>query len=382
MENFIIKELKTDNVLRELNDIGFDKSYAENASEKYKYKNIKIFDLTAAQANILKQTALSVGADCATPKGTVAGNIDSADCILGGSLSQLNKIAVKLGVQPFGLRKLGRKIEDFLEITDEKETGKTKIMGILNVTDNSFSDGGLYLDYDTAIERLNQMIEDGADMIDIGAESTKPKSEPVPISLQIERLIPLLDYVTDNNIDIPISIDTRSAEVARECLNAGATAINDVSGLTFDKNMVKVIADYNCPIIIQHSKGTPDIMQDNPQYENLMDEIYKDLYEKITFAVSNGINKDNIIVDPGIGFGKTRKHNFEILRRVEELKGLGCPIMLGLSRKSILDMQDADNGTKDIYTLALNAIAVENKVDIIRVHNVILHKQLLIMLGK
>ena len=382
MDKFIIKELRANNLLKELNDIGFDKSYAGNVTGKYKYKNLKIFGLTSAQANILKQTALSVGADCATPKGVVSGDINDADCILGGSISQLSKIAVKLGLQPFGLRNLSRKIEEFINETDDNNAGSTKIMGILNVTDNSFSDGGLYLDYDSAVERLNKLLEDGADIIDIGAESTKPYSEPVSAELQIERLIPILDYISDNNIDIPVSIDTRSAEVARKCLDAGATAINDVSGLAFDVNMVKVISDYSCPVVIQHSKGTPDIMQNNPQYENLMDEIYLDLQEKIDFAIKKGIDKNNIIVDPGIGFGKTREQNFEILRRIEELKGLGCPVLLGLSRKSLLNMPDADNETKDIYTLALNTIAIENKVDIIRVHNVSLHKQLLTMLGR
>ena len=382
MDKFIIKELRANDLLKELNDIGFDKSYAGNVTGKYKYKNLKIFDLTSAQANVLKQTALSVGADCATPKGVVSGDVNNADCILGGSISQLSKIAVKLGLQPFGLRKLSRKIEEFINETDVNNAGSTKIMGILNVTDNSFSDGGLYLDYDSAVERLNKLLDDGADMIDIGAESTKPYSEPVSAELQIERLIPILDYISDNNIDVPVSIDTRSAEVASKCLDAGATAINDVSGLSFDINMAKVIADYNCPVVIQHSKGTPDIMQNNPQYENLMDEIYLDLHGKIDFAIKKGIDKNNIIVDPGIGFGKTREQNFEILRRIEELKGLGCPVLLGLSRKSLLNMPDADNETKDIFTLALNTIAIENKADIIRVHNVSLHKQLLMMLGR
>lgn len=382
MDKFIIKELRANDLLKELNDIGFDKSYAGNVTGKYKYKNLKIFDLTSAQANVLKQTALSVGADCATPKGVVSGDVNNADCILGGSISQLSKIAVKLGLQPFGLRKLSRKIEEFINETDVNNAGSTKIMGILNVTDNSFSDGGLYLDYDSAVERLNKLLDDGADMIDIGAESTKPYSEPVSAELQIERLIPILDYISDNNIDVPVSIDTRSAEVASKCLDAGATAINDVSGLSFDINMAKVIADYNCPVVIQHSKGTPDIMQNNPQYENLMDEIYLDLQGKIDFAIKKGIDKNNIIVDPGIGFGKTREQNFEILRRIEELKGLGCPVLLGLSRKSLLNMPDADNETKDIFTLALNTIAIENKADIIRVHNVSLHKQLLMMLGR
>ena len=147
--------------------------------------------------------------------------------------------------------------------------------------------------------------------------------------------------------------------------------------MTFDSNMVNIVADYGCPIIIQHSQGTPETMQINPQYKNLMDEIYLDLREKIKMAENHGVNKSNIIVDAGIGFGKTREQNFEIIRRIEELKGLDCPILLGISRKSLLNISDADNEIKDIFTVALNTLAIENKVDIIRVHNVKLHRILL-----
>ncbi len=379
MKDFLVKELVTDDFLSELKSIDFDSSYAKQVVDKYNYKNIKIFGLNAAQANILKQTALSVGTDCATPKNTITGNIVKADCILGGSISQLKKIAVKLGVQPFGLRQLGRQIEKLISATLEKKHS-VQIMGILNLTNNSFSDGGMYNDYDKAVEHLNKLISDGADSVDIGAESTKPYSEPVSETEQLDKILPVLDYIRKNNIDIPISIDTRSSEVAKQSLNAGATAINDVSGLTYDENMTRIIADYGCPVIIQHSQGTPDIMQNSPYYDNLMDEIYTDLYDKISKAVLAGIKKENIIIDPGIGFGKTREHNFEILRRIEELQGLDCPVLLGLSRKSLLNMPDADNDTKDIYTIALNTLAIERKVDILRVHNVKLHKTLINML--
>lgn len=379
MAEFLIKELKNADMLSEIECIGFDKSYIERASSKYKYKNLKIFGLKAAQANILKQTALSFGADCATPKETITGRIEAADCILGGSVSELSKIAVQLGLQPFGLRKLGREIERVLSI--DVSDNKTQIMGILNLTNNSFSDGGLYDDYDSAIKHFYELVEDGADMIDIGAESTKPYSKPVSPYEQLDKLLPVLEFARENDYDIPISIDTRSSEVAKECLEWGATAINDVSGLTYDENMVKVVADFNCPIVIQHTKGIPENMQDNPTYTNLIDEIFTDLHEKIKFAIDNGVSRENIIIDPGIGFGKTREHNFEIIKRIEEFHTLECPILLGVSRKSLLNMPDADNLTKDIFTLALNTLALERKVDIIRVHNVKLHKQLIEMLG-
>ncbi len=376
MKNFKLKSIENTDILTELNQIGFDKGYAPFAANKYVYKNIKIFGLTSAQANILKQTALSVGADCATPCGTIMGTVENADCILGGSTSQISKIAVKLGIQPFGLRALGRELENFIK-QQESPRSKPRVMGILNLTTNSFSDGGQYYDFDNAIARLNEIIEEGADIIDIGAESTKPYSEPISSEEQLKKLLPVLEYLSDKNLDIPISIDTRSAEVAKACLNAGATAINDVSGLTYDNDMRIVVADYGCPVIIQHTKGTPDIMQLDPAYTNLMDEIFLDLKEKTDYAIKAGINKENIIIDPGIGFGKTREHNFEILRRLKELKSLGFPILMGLSRKSLLDLSEADNATKDIFSVALAAVAIENGVDILRVHNVKLHKMLL-----
>ena len=377
MQNFVIRELNSDNLLQELITIEFDNSYAPQMTDKFKYKNYKIYGLNAAQANILKQTALSVGADCATPKNTITGKIENADCILGGSISQLQKIASKLNQQPFALKRLGYELE---QLAFYNSRNKTQIMGILNITENSFSDGGKYLNYKDCITHLNKLIEEGADIIDIGAESTKPYSTPIPGYIQLERIIPVLEYINKNNISIPISIDTRNATVAQKCIDMGASMINDVSGLSFDEEMVDVVAKNNCKIVIQHSKGIPENMQNNPIYNNLMDEIFVTLKNKIDFATSNGINIKNIIIDPGIGFGKTKDDNYEILRRFDELKPLKCPILLGISRKSMLDMPQENNPTKDIYSLALSTIAIEKNIDIIRVHNVKLHKRLINML--
>ena len=378
MHDFVLKEVITNDLAKELSDVGFDKSYIQKACDKFVYKNIKIFDLTPAQANILKQTALSVGADCATHRETITGKVEKTDCILGGSISQLEKIAKKLECQPFGLKKLG----EMLCRRPQSGSEECKIAGILNLTTNSFSDGGEFYEFDKAIEHLNKMINDGADIIDIGAESTKPYSTPVSDDDQLAKLVPVLEYIKENNIKIPISIDTRSSKVAQKCLELGAEIINDVSGFDYDEKMPDIIAKYNAKVIIQHSKGTPENMQDKPVYSNLMDEIYLGLKNKIDIAVSKGIKRENIIVDPGIGFGKTREDNFEIIERVEEFKSLGCPVMLGISRKSLLNMPDADNFTKDIFTLALNSIALKKNVDYLRVHNVKLNKKLLKLIGE
>lgn len=379
MQDFLLREIITDNILPEIEAVGFDSSYSNQVCDKFKYRNIKIYSLTIPQANILKQTALSVGADCATHRETITAKIEMTDCILGGSISQIKKIAEKLKFQPFGLKSLGEKLISFIGVEKKAET---KIMGILNLTDNSFSDGGKYLDSEIACEHLLEMIAEGADIIDIGAESTKPYSKAVPEDIQLGRILPVLEFVKSNNIKTPLSIDTRSAVVAEECIKNGAAVINDVSGLTYDDKMAYIVAKYGVKVVIQHSKGTPDVMQNNPVYENLMDEIYRDLKQKTDYAISCGIQKDNIIIDPGIGFGKTREDNFEIIKRIQELYGIGCPVLLGVSRKSLLNMQDEDNFTKDIFTVALNTLALEKKVDIIRVHNVRLHRQLLDMLCK
>jgi len=179
-----------------------------------------------------------------------------------------------------------------------------------------------------------------------------------------------LDYAKTR---IPISIDTRSAAVAEECLKNGANIINDVSGFDYDKKMLDIIAKYNSTVIIQHSKGTPQNMQDSPCYDDLIEEIFLSLTEKCVLAESCGVN--NIIVDPGIGFGKSRENNFEIIRRIQEFKSIGYPVMLGISRKSFLNMKD--NEERDIYTTALNTLAIERNVDYLRVHNVKMHKTLI-----
>lgn len=370
MHDFILRELKNCDIKNELKQVGFDKSYIHKAVEKFDYKNIKIYSLTPAQANILKQTAISVGADCATHREVITGKIEKSNCILGASKSQIKKIAEKLKFQPFKLKELGE-----LLVSENNNEDKVKLVGILNITENSFSDGGLYNDFEKAKEHLLQMINDGADIIDIGAESTKPYSSPISDNEQLEKLLPIIEFAKDK---ITISIDTRSSIVAEECLKAGANIINDVSGFDYDNKMADVIAKYNIPVIIQHSKGTPENMQNSPQYNDLMEEIFLNLKQKIEFANSKGI--ENIIIDPGICFGKSKEDNFEIIKRIDELHSLNCPIMLGISRKSFLGMQNETNEIKDIYTLALNSIVLEHRVNYLRVHNVLLHKKLITLL--
>lgn len=373
MHDFLLKELSNTDLEKELENIGFDKTYTNKAKDKFQYKNLKIYNLSPAQANILKQTAISVGADCGTHREVITGKVDISNCILGGSISELRKIADKLQYQPFSLKYLGQSIKQFCKYSDSE---KTKIMGILNVTKNSFSDGGKYFNFEDSVKHLQELIADGADIIDIGAESTKPYSQAISADEQLDKLVPIMKYIKSNDISVPISIDTRSAKVAQKCIELGANIINDVSGFDYDAGMVNVIADNpEVKIILQHSQGNPENMQNNPHYENLMDEIYFNLKRKVDFAISNGIKKENIIVDPGIGFGKTKEHNVEIIKRWKEFKTIGCPVLIGLSRKSLLELQNSDNEEKDLYSLALGSILINEDIDYLRVHNVKIHKK-------
>ena len=370
MTEFIIKSVLNADWEKELELIGFDKSYRSNFVEKFYHKNLKIYKLTAAQANILKQTALSAGADCAENRNVISGNIPGlTDVILCGSFNQLKKIAEKLKFQPFSLAELAEKIKAQLFI----KNNKTKIAGILNITPDSFSDGGQYNSIQAACRHFAQLVDDGADIIDIGAESTRPGAKPVDGEEQIKKILPVLEFA--KSYKIPISIDTRSSHTASVCLKNGAAIINDTSGLKYDNKMAKVIADNGACAIIQHSAGNDINMRGGNVYKNVTDEVYLDLSKQIDYAKNSGIQ--SIIIDPGIGFDKDLNDNFKIINRIEEFYSAGFPVMLGLSRKSMLNMKDSPNAEKDIYTLALNTLALEHRVDYIRVHNVKIHRRLI-----
>lgn len=370
-QKFLVKQVVNADLVKELELIGYDKSYRHKAIDKLIFKNLKIYGLTVPQANILKQTALSVGADCATNREVITGKFEQSDVILSGSFSQLAKISKKLEHQPFSLNELGEKINS--QLTEKKN--KTKLIGILNITPNSFSDGGKYNSYESACEHFVELVSDGADIIDIGAESTKPGAPAISAEKQLEKILPVLDFVRQNKYNVPVSIDTRSAIVAEECLKNGASIINDISGLKYDKNMAETVGKYQGCLILQHSLGNEKNMMEKVTYKSVVDDVYKDLARQIEFAKSVGI--EDIIVDPGIGFDKELEDNFRIINRIEEFYSLGYPVMLGLSRKSLLNMPDAPNEKKDLFTIALNTLAIEHNVDYIRVHNIKLHKELL-----
>jgi dihydropteroate synthase len=248
---------------------------------------------------------------------------------------------------------------------------KTCIMGILNVTPDSFSDGGEYFDKDSAIRHALQMAEDGADIIDIGGESTRPGSDAVDAKEEIKRTIPVIEALLKKN-NVPISIDTYKSEVAKIALETGASIVNDISGLRFDSSMPSVIAKHRAPVVIMHIKGTPKNMQKNPEYDALIPEIMDYFRESIAIGVRAGINEKKIILDPGIGFGKSLEHNLEIINSIKEFKLLGKPVLIGPSRKSFIGeiLGNASPDKRLEGTGAVVALSILNGANIIRVHDV------------
>jgi dihydropteroate synthase len=247
---------------------------------------------------------------------------------------------------------------------------RTHIMGILNVTPDSFSDGGQFFDTQKAIEHGLAMARDGADLIDIGGESTRPYSEAVSTGEEMDRVIPVIQALA-REIKIPISIDTLKAEVAQEALRLGASMINDVSALRRDSELISVAAKAGVPVILMHMKGTPEDMQRDPNYEDLIPEIYGFLEEAINRAVHGGIQKERVIVDPGIGFGKTFDHNLQIIRELGRFLPLGQPILLGSSRKAFIGHILKNKAhERDVGSMATIAAGILNGAHIVRVHNV------------
>ena len=244
-------------------------------------------------------------------------------------------------------------------------------MGIVNVTPDSFSDGGKFYSTKDAIAHASKLIFEGADIIDIGGESTRPGATEISSSDELRRVIPVIRGIRSNNPDILISIDTTKAIVAKKAVEVGANIINDVSGLSFDSQMPKTVASLNAPIIIMHMKGNPRNMQKNPEYKDLIDDILYYFKERIKIATKAGINREMIILDPGIGFGKTVEHNFQILSKLNKFNKLELPLLIGPSRKSFIGLtlnlapEDRIDGTA-----ATVALGVNNGARIIRVHDV------------
>jgi len=260
---------------------------------------------------------------------------------------------------------------------------KTLIMGILNVTPDSFSDGGKFYSIEKAVQQAIKMEKQGADIIDIGGESTRPGAKKITIEEEIKRILPVIKQLK-NKIEIPISIDTYKSEVAKKTIEYGANMINDITALRGDKKLAEIISDYDLPVSLMHMKGTPENMQKNPEYANVIKEIKEFLQHRAEYAITKGIKKENIIIDPGIGFGKRTgkgiEDNIEIIKKLEKIKKLGYPVLIGASRKTFIGNIGNNKESLKINerlegSLAAACVAVINGADILRVHDVLQTKK-------
>lgn len=369
----------------EMERIGVDPVGVALMAPKQFHRNLKLTALTPPQANILKQELLALGGEAAVSKGVVSCRVPLTDAIVSATHIQLKRLIKKLKGQPYGLKEVALSMEQALENMERQVltlkgpkrqwtlSGRTLLMGVLNVTPDSFSDGGEYNDPESAAQRALEMVEEGADFIDVGGESTRPGAGAVEEDEELKRVMPVVGELVKSGL--VVSIDTTKAAVARAALDAGAEMVNDVSALTRDKLMAGVVAQYKAAIILMHSRGTPGTMQSRTDYEDLMGEVFGYLSERIGYAVDSGIDMEATAIDPGIGFAKSVEGNLEIIRRLGELKSLGRPILVGTSRKSFIGKTlggaaEAGAGKRLSGTLSIVAASVLAGAQILRVHDV------------
>lgn len=369
----VLSDLNQDEIRDLLDHMGVDKRGVDIMAPKSEIVLVTAKNLDPRGANILKQEFLSAGGEVAVPWGALDLSQEESRVLMMGTPRQYERVKNKLKEQPFDLSVLA---EEIGEAVDNHQSGNSlpwqndgcDVMGVLNVTPDSFYDGGEYERVERAVEKGVSMSESGADIIDIGGESTRPGSERISIKEELERIIPIIERL-DERVDSLISVDTYKPEVAEKAVEAGADLINDVFGLRKD-GMPEKISELEVPIVIMHMQGEPKNMQKNIHYENVIDEIYSYFDERIEIAKENGIDEDKIIIDPGIGFGKKLSHNLEIIDRLDEFRSLGNPILLGASRKSFLgNILDKSAEDRLYGSLAVAALAVEKGVSILRVHD-------------
>ena len=366
-------------VEEEMRKIGVSSEGVGIMCPKSNFLKIRLDNIPLKGALILKQEALAVGMECSLPYCAASLSCNNLSSILFGTEKQFRILIEKMKEQPFKGKNMANEIEECIENyrREEYEIGgrdfrlkipPVRIMGVLNVTPDSFSDGGKYVSVEKAVEHAKEMIKEGADIIDIGGESSRPFSEPVSEEEEMRRILPVIDELAD--LKIPISVDTYKPKVAEEALKRGVSIVNDIFAMRRD-GMAEVIRDYDAAVVIMHMKGEPRNMQLNPYYEDVISEIYGFLKERVEFAKKIGIDEDKIMIDPGIGFGKRVEDNLKIIRNLNVFRSLGYPILIGISRKSFigkilnLDLNDRLEGT-----IASNIVSVMNGASIIRVHDV------------
>ena len=372
--------------IHQMKKMGVDPTGVRLMEGKTLHFNLKVEGIEPRTANLLKQEMLALGGDVAVDGRGLDCSTEKTDALLMGTQKHFEKLILKLEQYPT-LNPLGQSVKQTLKnisktqyaIRCRKRTltlGKrTLLMGVLNVTPDSFSDGGLFFDKEKAISHGLRLVEEGADIIDIGGESTKPGSKPLELEEELRRVIPVIKSISAE-VDVPISIDTYKSTVAQKAIEAGAEIINDISGLNFDPSLAKVASKEDTPLVLMHIRGTPETMQKNVHYDSLFSEILQYLKDSIQRAESAGLDPRQIIVDPGIGFGKTVEDNLLIIKNLHEFRILGKPILLGTSRKSFIGkILNVEVGERLEGTLSSITVGVLNGANIIRCHDALQAKR-------
>ena len=367
---------------RELAAINIDPFGIRNMGPKMLHRLYLIEKIGSEEAAFLKKELLSLGGDVAVSGGSAGRGHAETSVILMGTLKQLHTLCSKLLKQPFGLPSLATDMLRLLEMETSPAnvwafggrsldlSRRPCIMGILNVTPDSFSDGNRFFTVEKAVERAIEMEQEGADVIDIGGESTRPYADPVNPDEELRRVMPVIERLA-GRVKIPLSIDTFKSDVAKEALAGGVEIINDISGLMFDDRMAEVVSAADAGLVLMHTRGKPADMQKDTMYSSIMSEVTDSLRKSLARAEEVGIVHERIVVDPGIGFGKSAEGNLEILRRLSELSALGCPILVGTSRKSFIGAVLGCSVRDRIFgTAATVAVALINGASIFRVHDV------------
>lgn len=367
---------------RIMSSMGVGRPGCDIMAPKAVFRAIRLSNVPLKAALILKQEMLAKGGEAALPQSAAALAVDYCPVVLTGTVRQFELVVHTLRRQPFGLRALAGRIESVLARLEAPpppscfrgrtvEWGRrTFVMGILNVTPDSFSDGGRFGTFDAAVAHAQEMVQAGADFIDVGGESTRPGSAPPGAAEELDRVAPVVEWLAANT-DVLISVDTYRAEVASECLRLGAHVINDITA-GGDDGTARAAGAAGAGMVLMHMKGTPADMQQNPSYDDVVGEVYDYLYEAMGRARDLGVAPANCIVDPGIGFGKSLGHNLELLRNSGDFAGLGVPILVGTSRKSTIARVTgaADMAERAWGTAATVALAIASGADIVRVHDV------------
>ena len=367
---------------RVIQQLGADPAGVARMAAKMVRRLVHLSAVPCRAANVLKQEMLSLGGDAAVARGTVACSIPVTDVVLIGSLKQLRQLCERLPHQPFGLRELAAELVVLLSVIDHPpsklqgrncclELDRPRIMGVLNLTPDSFSDGGRYQGPEAALRRALEMVREGADLIDIGGESTRPGAPAVSAEEETQRVVPIIEALR-RELDLPLSIDTSKSSVAQAAMAAGANFINDISGLSFDSRMAGVAAASAAGLFLMHTPGRPEVMQQHTRYSDLLSEVIGSLQRSLDQAEAAGVPRCKLAVDPGIGFGKDAAGNLQLLQRLRELQCLGTPVLLGTSRKSFIGkvLGQTDPQERLFGTLATVALGVERGAQIFRVHDV------------